>query len=103
LRRLPGNLSPPAEVIGGGEPKSDVEWGYDAPRSTSVDNVANAARFLDVTVFASIAEHCPARRHPNFSSRRTVAPWPDTRRANPVPPNGGLAQRLPQVVWKLFA
>jgi hypothetical protein len=57
LQYLLAKLGPPVDVIGGGEPVTDDEWGYDAPRLLSVAEVADAARFLDTTSFASLAQH----------------------------------------------
>jgi hypothetical protein len=57
LQYLLARLSPPVDVIGGGTPVTDDRWGYDSPRLLSVDDVAQAARFLDATPFSSLAEH----------------------------------------------
>jgi hypothetical protein len=57
LQHLLAKLDPPVDVIGGGEPITDDVWGYDSPRLLSADDVADAARFLDATPFASLAEH----------------------------------------------
>ena len=57
LQILLARLSPPVDVIGGGEPTTDDEWGYDSPRLLTVADVAGAARFLDATSFTSLAQH----------------------------------------------
>jgi hypothetical protein len=57
LQYLLAKLGPPVDVIGGGEPITDDEWGYDSPRLLAVDEVADAARFLASTPFASLAQH----------------------------------------------
>jgi hypothetical protein len=55
LQYLLAKLYPPVDVIGGGEPLTDDEWGYDSPRLLTVAEVAEAARFLDATSFAVLA------------------------------------------------
>jgi len=60
LRRLLAKLDPPVDVIGGGEPMTADEWGYDSPRLFAVADVAAAARFLAATPFASLAVHYAA-------------------------------------------
>lgn len=50
-------VEPPVDVIGGGEPMTDDEWGYDPPRLLAATDVADAARFLAATPFASLAAH----------------------------------------------
>lgn len=57
LRYLLAKLSPPVDVISGGEAVTHDEWGYDSPRLLTVDEVAAASRFLDATPFASLARH----------------------------------------------
>ncbi|MEU8299719.1 DUF1877 family protein [Micromonospora sp. NPDC048909] len=57
LQHLLTKLGPPVDVIGGGEPMTDDEWGYDSPRLLSADDAADAARFLDATSFALLAQH----------------------------------------------
>ncbi|MEE6257986.1 YfbM family protein [Plantactinospora sonchi] len=57
LQYLLAKLSPPVDVISGGEPMTDDRWGYDSPRLLSTDAVADAALFLEATSFASLAEH----------------------------------------------
>ncbi|HEX5994882.1 MAG TPA: YfbM family protein [Jiangellales bacterium] len=57
LQYLLAKLGSPVDVIGGGEPMTDDEWGYDSPRLLSADDVADAAGFLGATSFASLAEH----------------------------------------------
>jgi hypothetical protein len=56
LRYLLAKLNPPIDVIGGGEPITDDIWGHDSPRLLAVDDVADAARFLTATSFASLAQ-----------------------------------------------
>jgi Domain of unknown function (DUF1877) len=60
LRWLLTKLDPPVDVIGGGEPMTADEWGYDSPRLLAVTEVADAARFLAATPFKSLAEHYAA-------------------------------------------
>lgn len=60
LQWLLAKLDPPVDVIGGGEPMTIEEWGYDSPRLLAVSDVADAARFLAATPFASLAEHYAA-------------------------------------------
>lgn len=57
LQHLLAKLHPPVDVISGGTPLTGQEWGYDSPRLLTVDQVADAARFLNVTPFASLARH----------------------------------------------
>ncbi|WP_327000361.1 YfbM family protein [Dactylosporangium sp. NBC_01737] len=57
LQYLLSRLDPPVDVIGGGEPLTDDEWGHDAPRLLTTDEVLRAARFLAGTPFASLAQH----------------------------------------------
>lgn len=57
LQYLLAKLGPPVDLIGGGEPMTDDEWGYDSPRLLTVAEVADAARFLDATSFSSLAQH----------------------------------------------
>lgn len=57
LQYLLAKLDPPVDVISGGEPVTDDVWGYDSPRLIAVDDVARAARFLEATSFASLAEN----------------------------------------------
>jgi hypothetical protein len=54
---LLARLDPPVDVIGGGEPVTEDEWGYDPPRLLAAENVADAARFLAATPFALLARH----------------------------------------------
>ena len=54
---LLAKLDPPVDIIGSGRPVTDDQWGYDAPRLLAADEVADAARFLAATPFASLAEH----------------------------------------------
>jgi hypothetical protein len=56
LQHLLAKLRPPVDVIDGGEPVTEDEWGYGAPRLLSADMVAEAARFLDATPFSSLAK-----------------------------------------------
>jgi hypothetical protein len=57
LRWLLNRMDPPVDIIGGGEPMTGDQWGYDSPRLLSAADVAGAARFLAATPFASLAEH----------------------------------------------
>ncbi|MGS2619450.1 YfbM family protein [Micromonospora sp. LZ34] len=57
LQYLLAKLDPPIDVIGGGEPVTDDEWGYDSPRLIAPADVADAARFLAAVPFASLALH----------------------------------------------
>jgi hypothetical protein len=61
LQHLLNRAGAPIDVIGGGAPITDDEWGYDSPRLLSVDDVAHAARFLDTTPFQNLASHYDAR------------------------------------------
>ena len=56
LQHLLAKLNPPIDVIGGGEPITADIWGYDSPRLLAVADVAEAARFLAATSFASLAQ-----------------------------------------------
>ncbi|MEU8000010.1 DUF1877 family protein [Catellatospora sp. NPDC049111] len=55
LRFLLAKLRPPVDVIAGGEQMTDDEWGYDSPRLLTAAEVAEAARFFEVTPFSSVA------------------------------------------------
>jgi hypothetical protein len=57
LQWLLTKLDPPVDVVAGGEPMTDDEWGYDSPRLVAAADVADAAQFLAATPFASLAEH----------------------------------------------
>ncbi len=57
LQYLLAKLDPPVDIIGGGVPITDEEWGYDSPRLLAADEVAEAARFLSETPFALLAQH----------------------------------------------
>ena len=56
LAYLLGQLAPPVDVIGGGTALTDREWGYDAPRLLTTEEVITASRFLDQTPFVRLAE-----------------------------------------------
>jgi Domain of unknown function (DUF1877) len=56
LQYLLAKLGLPVDVIGGGEPLTDDEWGHGPPRLLSAEKVAEAARFLDATPFSMLAE-----------------------------------------------
>jgi hypothetical protein len=60
LQHLLRRLDAPIDVIGGGEPVTHDEWGYDSPRLLTVEQVAEAARFLDATPFTALAQHYSA-------------------------------------------
>ncbi|GAA0932688.1 hypothetical protein Vau01_123260 [Virgisporangium aurantiacum] len=60
LQWLLAEVDPPVDVIGGGEPMTDDKWGYDPPRLLTAADVAQAARFLAATPFASLAVHYAA-------------------------------------------
>lgn len=57
LRHLLVELSPPVDVIAGGEPLTTRIWVHDAPRLLTADQVAAAARFLTGTPFSSLVQH----------------------------------------------
>jgi hypothetical protein len=57
LQYLLDRLSTPVDVISGGVALTGDHWGYDAPRLLSVDDVAQAATFLDATAFSLVAAH----------------------------------------------
>jgi hypothetical protein len=57
LQFLLRKVDAPVDVIGGGEPVTDDEWGYDSPRLLTAEEVAEAARFLDATPFTALARH----------------------------------------------
>jgi hypothetical protein len=56
LAYLLGQLAPPVDVVGGGTPLPDREWGYDAPRLLTTEEVITASRFLNQTPFVRLAE-----------------------------------------------
>jgi hypothetical protein len=60
LAHLLGKLDPPVDVIGGGEAVTEDEWGYDAPRLLTIDEVTEAARFLEGTSFAALTRQYDA-------------------------------------------
>jgi hypothetical protein len=60
LPYLLARLAAPVDVIGGGDPITEEEWGYGSPRLLTVDHVEAAARFLDATPFASLARRFDA-------------------------------------------
>jgi hypothetical protein len=60
LHQLLATLDPPVDVVGGGTPVTDEEWGYGSPRLLTPDEVRAASRFLDTTPFASLAAHYDA-------------------------------------------
>lgn len=57
LEFLLAQVDAPVDVISGGVPITDEQWGYDSPRVLMPDEVATAAAFLDATPFAAIAAH----------------------------------------------
>ena len=56
LQFLLAKAGAPVDVVGGGAPITDDEWGYDSPRLLDPDEVATAAGFLTGTPFAALAE-----------------------------------------------
>lgn len=54
-------LDPPVDVISGGDPITDAEWGYDSPRLFSSGEVTRAAQFLDATAFTRLVERYNAK------------------------------------------
>ncbi|GAA1404515.1 YfbM family protein [Catellatospora coxensis] len=70
LQFLLAKLNPPVDVIAGGEPMTDDEWGYDSPRLLTAAQVAEAARFFEVTPFSSVA----AQYHPAELTSAEVYP-----------------------------
>lgn len=57
LEFLLAQVDAPVDVISGGVPITDEQWGYDSPRMLTPDEVATAAAFLDTTPFGSLAAH----------------------------------------------
>jgi hypothetical protein len=57
LRHLLSRAGAPVDVIGGGRPVTDEEWGYDAPRLLTAAEVHAAAGFLGRTPFAALSAH----------------------------------------------
>jgi hypothetical protein len=57
LQYLLDKVGAPVDVISGGEPITDEEWGYDAPRLLTVEEVSTASHFLNATPFALLARH----------------------------------------------
>ncbi|MEV4133434.1 YfbM family protein [Dactylosporangium sp. NPDC049742] len=57
LEFLLAQVDAPVDVISGGVPITDEQWGYDSPRVLTPEEVATAAAFLDVTPFADLAAH----------------------------------------------
>jgi hypothetical protein len=60
LRYLLSAAGAPVDVVGGGSRVTDDIWAYDSPRLLSADEVAEAARFLTTTPFATLAAHYDA-------------------------------------------
>jgi hypothetical protein len=57
LQYLLTKAESPVDVIGGGEPITNDEWGYDPPRLLKIEDVRSASRFFDQTPFAALARH----------------------------------------------
>jgi hypothetical protein len=55
LQYLLAKAGVPVDVFEDGEPLTELQWGYDAPRLLGAEEVAEAARFLAATPFASLA------------------------------------------------
>jgi hypothetical protein len=47
----------PVDVINGGAPFADEEWGYDIPRYLTAEEVQRAAAYLSSTPWQTIAQH----------------------------------------------
>jgi Domain of unknown function (DUF1877) len=60
LQYLLAKAGAPVDVIGGGEPITEEEWGYDSPRLLQIEDVRSASRFFDQTPFAALARHFAA-------------------------------------------
>lgn len=56
LHRLEGDAKPAVCVIDGGDRLTDDEWGYEAPRYLTPEQVSQAAADLDRTPFDRLAE-----------------------------------------------
>ena len=56
LQYLLAKAGAPVDVVGGGVPLTDDEWGFDSPRLLSSEAVAEAARFLVATPFPVLAQ-----------------------------------------------